>query len=177
VKNSPGFAVWLTGIPAAGKTTIGKLIADALGHRGRRVEILDGDEIRRQLSPGLGFSKEDREVHNRRVIYVASLLVRNGVAAVIPLISPYREIRASARAQIGRFVEVWVKCSVKECIRRDPKGLYRKALAGDIKDLTGLQDIYEEPLEPEVVVDTEREDPETSARRVLDALESLGYLA
>lgn len=172
-----GFVVWLTGIPGSGKTTIGRLLEEELRQRGCDVEVLDGDDVRRNLSPDLGFGREARETHNRRVIYLAKLLARHGVPVIVPLISPYRQIREQARSEIPRFVEVWVKCSIDECIRRDPKGLYRMALAGEIKDLTGLQDVYEEPSQPEVIVETDREGPQESAQRVMSCLRSLGYLA
>src|SRR3990172_9725702 len=126
-----GFVVWLTGIQGAGKTTIGDILIDRLRGMGHRVESLDGDEVRRNLSPDLGFSKEDRETHARRVAYVSKLLARNGVAVIVALISPYRSFRAHVRSQIDDFVEVYVDASVEECIRRDPKGLYKKALAGE----------------------------------------------
>jgi adenylylsulfate kinase len=175
-KGRRGFVVWLTGIPAAGKTTLGRLLETELGRRGWDVEVLDGDDVRRRLSPDLGFDRGDREAHNRRVIYLAGLLARHGVAVIVPLISPYRELREQARAEIPRFVEVWVKCSVEECIRRDPKGLYRKALAGQITDLTGLQAAYEEPIHPEVIVETDHEGPAESVQRVMDCLGSRDYL-
>ncbi|HLY22943.1 MAG TPA: adenylyl-sulfate kinase [bacterium] len=164
-----GCAIWLTGIPASGKTTLAGLLAERLRRAGARVEILDGDEIRKGLSRDLGFSKADREEHNRRVIFVAKLLARNGVVTIIPLISPYRAVRAEARREIPAFVEVWVRCSLSEAIRRDPKGLYRKALAGEITDLTGLQDTYEAPEAPDLIVDTDQISPEEAATRILDA--------
>ena len=150
-----GSAVWLTGLSGSGKTTIAEGLRERLLDQGRRVEVLDGDEVRKGLSADLGFSESDRKEHNRRVIYVAKLLAKNGIDVIIPLISPYRETRAFARAELPNFTEVWVKCSIEECMRRDPKGLYARALAGEISDLTGLQAPYEEPLAPEVVVDTE----------------------
>ena len=151
---SDGCAIWLTGLPASGKTTIARALAERLRARGHSVETLDGDEIRLSLSADLGFSAEDRQQHNRRVIFVSKLLVRNGIVVLIPLISPYRETRAFARSELERFVEVYVKCPVEECIRRDPKGLYAKALRGEIKNFTGLDDPYEEPKTPELIVET-----------------------
>jgi adenylylsulfate kinase len=149
-----GFGVWLTGLPASGKTTIARALEKALRKKGLSVEVLDGDEVRKNLSPDLGFTKEDREIHAKRVAYVTKLLVRNGVVVIVGLISPFRDFREHARKQIGNFVEVWVKCPLEECMRRDPKGLYKKAMNGEINDLTGIQEPYEEPLNPEVTVDT-----------------------
>lgn len=174
-RSGQGFCLWLTGLPAAGKTTIALALAERLQRQGLRVEVLDGDEIRRGLSAGLGFSREDREEHNRRVIFVAKLLARNGVAVIVPLISPYRQVRAQARREIVNFIEVWVKCSLAECVRRDPKGLYARALRGEITNMTGIQDPYEEPLNPEVVVDTERATVEECVEAVLAALPQASY--
>jgi adenylylsulfate kinase len=171
-----GFVVWLTGIPGSGKTTIGDILIDRLRGMGRKVESLDGDEVRRNLSRDLGFSKEDRETHAMRVAYVSKLLSRNGVAVVVALISPYRSFRQHVRDIVDDFVEVYVDASVEECIRRDPKGLYKKALAGEITDLTGLQDTYEPPETPEVWVQTEEQTPQESAEAVVEKLVRLGYL-
>jgi adenylyl-sulfate kinase len=171
-----GFGVWLTGLPASGKTTIARALEKALRKKGLNVEVLDGDEVRKNLSPDLGFTKEDRETHAKRVAYVAKLLVRNGVAVIVGLISPYRNFREQARNQIGNFVEVWVKCPLEECIRRDPKGLYKKAMEGEINDLTGIQDSYEEPLNAEVTVDTSQESVEESVNKILKKLEDMGYI-
>jgi len=150
-----GCVIWLTGIPASGKTTLGNALASRLQKTGSPVEVLDGDDLRRTLSRDLGFSIRDREEHNRRVTHLSKQLSLRGVVVVACLISPTRAIRDTARAEIGRFIEVWVKCSLEECIRRDPKGLYARALRGEITNLTGLQDVYEEPNYPDVVVDTE----------------------
>jgi adenylyl-sulfate kinase len=171
-----GFVVWLTGLPGSGKTTIARGLERELKVRGLKFEVFDGDEVRKSLSKGLGFSKEDRDTHNKRVIYVCKLLTRNGVNAVVSLISPYRSTRAYAREQLPRFVEVYLKCSVEECIRRDPKGLYKKALAGEIDNMTGIQDPYEEPLNPEVVLDTEHDSSEYNIQKVLSKLEELDYI-
>lgn len=170
-----GFVIWLTGLSGAGKTTITDVLAPKLTKLGLRIERLDGDEVRRQLSPELGFSKEDRETHAKRVVYVSKLLARNGVAVIVALISPYRAFRAFARQEIENFVEVYVKCSIETCAKRDPKGLYKKAFKGEIKDMTGVQDPYEEPLDPEVIVDTEQTSPELNAENIIDALRDLGY--
>ena len=169
-----GFVVWLTGLPGSGKTTIARELEPELKKRGWCVEVLDGDEIRQNLSKGLGFSREDRETHLKRVTYVAKLLSRNGVAVIAAFISPYRNIREYARKETTNFIEVFVKCSVEACAKRDPKGLYKKASAGQIKDLTGPQDLYEEPLQPDLVVDTERLNLRESVDSILAKLEELG---
>jgi len=171
-----GFVVWLTGLPGSGKTTIARELERELKVRGLKFEVFDGDEVRKNLSKGLGFSKEDRDTHNKRVIYVCKLLTRNRVNAVVSLISPYRSTRAYAREQLPKFVEVYLKCSVEECIRRDPKGLYKKALAGEISNMTGIQDPYEEPVNPEVVLDTEHDSSEHNIQKVLSKLEELDYI-
>ncbi len=171
-----GFALWFTGLPSSGKTTIARLIEHELRARGLKVEVLDGDEVRQQLSPQLGFSKEERDMHIRRIAYVAKLLVRNGIIAIVAAISPYRETRQYARDVIGRFVEVYVNCPVEVCIERDVKGLYKQALRGEIANFTGISDPYEEPLAPELVLYSHRETPAESARRVITRLIELGYL-
>jgi len=147
--------IWLTGIPGSGKTTLGQGIAAELENAGSRVVVLDGDELRKTVSHDLGFSDEDRTEHSRRVVELCKQHCRDGLTIIVCLISPTRAIRDAARTEITRFIEVWVKCSMEECIRRDPKGLYAKALRGEITNLTGLQDVYEEPNAPEVLVDTE----------------------
>jgi adenylylsulfate kinase len=167
-----GFTLWFTGLSGAGKTTISHKVEAELRERGSRVEVLDGDIIRENLSKGLGFSKEDRDTNIRRIAFVADLLSRNGVPVITAAISPYREIRAEARELMGdRFIEVFVKASVDTCIERDPKGLYAKALKGEIKEFTGVSDPYEEPLDPEVTLETESESPEESAGRIITLLE------
>jgi adenylyl-sulfate kinase len=171
-----GFTLWFTGLSGAGKTTISAIVEKVLRDRGLRVEVLDGDIVRTHLSKGLGFSREDRDTNIRRIAFVSHLLSRNGVAVLVAAISPYRSAREEARAMIGRFVEVFVRCPVEVCAERDVKGLYRKALAGEIKEFTGVSDPYEEPERPELVVETDGETPEDSARRVLATLERLGYL-
>lgn len=171
-----GCTLWLTGLSGAGKSTLATAVAHELRRAGVGVETLDGDEVRQNLSKGLGFSREDRDTNIRRIGYVAKLLTRNGVVAISAAISPYRAVRDEVRREIGAFVEVYVKASLDECIRRDTKGLYRRALAGEIPQFTGVSDPYEEPLTPELVVDTERDDVRTSAARVIDRLVELGYL-
>ena len=170
--NDKGFTLWFTGLSGAGKTTISKLVETELDNRRNRLEILDGDVVRENLSKGLGFSKEDRDTNIRRIAFVADLLSRNGVPVITAAISPYRELRDEARELMGdRFIEVFVKASVEACIARDPKGLYKKALAGEIKEFTGVSDPYEEPLNPEIVLDTEAESPEESAAKLIALLE------
>jgi len=168
--------MWLTGIPGSGKTTLALGLQKFYQQKGLPIEILDGDEIRKTLSKDLGFSPEDRKEHNRRVIFVAKILAKNGVTTIIPLISPYRETRANARKEFPNFVEVWVKASVDECKKRDPKGLYKKALAGEIKNLTGLQAPYEEPENAELVLDTEKHSVEESVDLIISTVKKLGYL-
>jgi len=169
ITHSP--VIWLTGLPGSGKTTIARALHPKLKESGFKVELLDGDVVRRELSPELGFTKQDREIHARRVVYLSKLLSRNGIISIVSLISPYREFRKYARSETdvdNNFNEVYVKCSLETCIRRDPKGLYKKALSGEIKDLTGLQDPYEEPESPEIVVDTERQSLEECVNVILD---------
>ena len=170
------FVVWLTGLPGSGKTTIANNLVKKLKESGLKVELFDGDEVRRQLSPDLGFTKKDRELHARRVVYLSKILARNGVASIVSLISPYREFREFARHEIGNFVEVYVKASLDTCMKRDPKGLYKKALNGEITDLTGLQDVYEEPLNPEVLVETEKESVDASTQKILNELIHSRYI-
>jgi adenylylsulfate kinase len=174
-----GFAIWMTGLPGAGKSTLSVLVKARLElDHGRRVEILDGDEVRKGLSRDLGMSRADREEHARRVSYVAKLLARNGVIPIVALISPYETSRVSAREVIGpdRFVEVFVKAPLELCEKRDPKGLYAKALRGEIKDMTGVQDPYEEPLNADLVIDTSRSSPNESAGELVGDLRRLGRL-
>jgi ATP sulfurylase/adenylyl-sulfate kinase len=173
---SKGFVVWFTGLSGAGKSTIANALQVELARRGRHVELLDGDEVRTHLSKGLGFSKEDRDTNIRRIGYVARLVARSGGVAITAAISPYREVRDEVRTQTPGFVEVFVRCPLDTLVDRDTKGLYRKALAGEIANFTGVSDPYEEPLHPEVVCDTSRETLEQSLAMVLGALERLGHL-
>jgi len=168
--------IWLTGIPGSGKTTLALELKKFYEQKGLPIDILDGDEVRKTLSKDLGFSPEDRKEHNRRVIFVAQILAKNGVTTIVPLISPYRETRDFARKEIPNFVEVWVKASVDECKKRDPKGLYKKAMAGEIKNLTGLQAPYEEPQNAELILDTEKQNVEESVDLITTTLKKLGYL-
>jgi adenylyl-sulfate kinase len=167
-----GFTLWFTGLSGAGKTTISKIVEAQLRERGSKVEVLDGDVVRENLSKGLGFSKEDRDTNIRRIAFVADLLSRNGVPVITAAISPYREIRDEARELMGdRFIEVFVKASVEVCAERDVKGLYEKAFKGEIKEFTGVSDPYEPPLNPELTLDTEHQSPEESAAEILSLLE------
>jgi len=168
--------LWLTGLPASGKTTLAEGLHTALAQRGHPVEVLDGDQIREGLSNDLGFSPADRRRQAQRVAFVAKLLARNGVAVIVPLISPYRDVRDAARAQIDRFVEVWVRCPIEECVRRDPKGLYAKALRGELPDFTGVSAPYEEPDHAEVVVDTAERSLSDCVDEILRAAVQAGYL-
>jgi adenylyl-sulfate kinase len=167
-----GFTLWFTGLSGAGKTTISHLVEHELRDRHSRIEILDGDVIRENLSKGLGFSKEDRDTNIRRIAFVADLLSRNGVPVITAAISPYEALRGEARELMGdRFIEVYVKASVETCAERDVKGLYQKAFAGEIKEFTGVSDPYEPPKGPEITLDTEAQEPEESAAQVIAYLE------
>ena len=171
-----GVTVWFTGLSGAGKSTIAEKLEQILKAKGRNVEILDGDVVRTNLSKGLGFSKEDRDINIRRIGFVCNLLARNGVVAIAAAISPYREIRDEIRANTGNFLEVYVDCSIEELTRRDVKGLYEKALKGEIKNFTGISDPYEEPLKPEVTLNSETQDEEESLKILVAKMEELGYL-
>ncbi len=172
-----GFTIWFTGLSGAGKTTIADAIEPLLRQRGiTKIEKLDGDVVRTHLSKGLGFSKEDRDTNIRRIGWVAEVLTRNGVCVLASAISPYRDIRDEVRGNVGNFVEVFVKCSIPELTRRDVKGLYEKAIKGEIKNFTGVSDPYEEPLHPEVTVDSETEDLPESVGKVLAKLEEMGLV-
>jgi adenylyl-sulfate kinase len=172
-----GFTVWFTGLSGSGKSTIAEMLYHEFRARGMKTEILDGDEVRKNLSKGLGFSKEDRDTNILRIGYVAHLLTRNGVATIACPISPYKETRDAVRAQIGEFVEVHVDATVEEiAANRDPKGLYKKALAGEITGFTGVDDPYEPPESPEIYVDTISQTPEESLQHVLTRLKELGRI-
>ena len=173
-----GFVLWFTGLSGSGKSTLAKMCEERLLERGLNVEVLDGDEVRTNLSKGLGFSKEDRDTNIRRIGYVAKLLARNGACAITAAISPYREIRDENRKSVdgqAGFVEVYVECPIDVLTKRDVKGLYEKALRGEIKNFTGVSDPYEPPLNPEVLVQTDRETPEQSCGKILLTLEKLGF--
>lgn len=173
-----GITVWFTGLSGAGKTTVSRLIETKLKARGvDAVELLDGDLLRAQVNTGLGFTREDRERNIRIASFIAGLLSRHGVIVLASFISPYRKDREACRQQIGLFAEVYVKCSLEECIRRDVKGLYCKALNGEIERFTGISDPYEEPLQPELILDTDRETVEESADKVIAFLVEQGYVS
>jgi adenylylsulfate kinase len=177
VSDQQGFTVWFTGLSGSGKSTIAEMLYHEFQARGLKTEILDGDVVRTNLSKGLGFSKEDRDINIMRIGFVANLLTRNGVAAICCPISPYKETRDANRELIGNFVEVYVHATIEELAEnRDPKGLYKKALAGEITGFTGVDDPYEVPENPELVVDTMSETPEESLQNVLRTLVKLGYL-
>jgi adenylyl-sulfate kinase len=177
---SKGFTLWFTGLSGAGKSTLSLPVAERLKELGHRVEILDGDVVRTNLSKGLSFSKEDRDINIRRIGFVSNLLSRNGVVAITAAISPYRDIRDEVRKMITNdgagFVEVFVKCPIEVLAERDVKGLYKKALAGEIKNFTGVSDPYEEPLNPEVVIDSSAETVDASVGKIVVRLRELGYI-
>lgn len=171
-----GFTVWFTGLSGSGKTTIAKLVGEELRALGLKVEHLDGDQVRKHLCKDLGYTKEDRDKNIERIAYVASLLTRNGVVTLVSVISPYRDARRLARKTIGRFVEVYTRCPLEVCAKRDPKGLYKKAFNGEIHSFTGVSDPYEEPENAELVVDTDKITPEKAAEMVIQKLVELGYI-
>ena len=167
------FVIWLTGLSASGKTTIALQLATKLREHDFKVELLDGDAIRKELSADLGFSRQDRREQIRRVVYLCKLLSKNGITCIVSVISPYRDLRNLAREEIRKvspFIEVFVKCSLESCIKRDPKGLYKKALSGEISNFTGLQDPYEEPLSPDVMVNTDSETVEECVDKIISAI-------
>jgi adenylylsulfate kinase len=172
----PGVTVWFTGLSGAGKTTISRTLANKLKSYGYKVETLDGDVVRQNLTKGLGFSKEDRDENIRRIGFVAELLTRNQVIVLVAVISPYREVRQEVRERIGNFVEVYANAPLEMCEQRDVKGLYKKARTGEIKNFTGIDDPYEAPLSPEVECRTDLETQEESVSKVLAKLQELGYL-
>lgn len=176
-----GIILWFTGLSGSGKSTLAEHLAPELRSRGRNVEVLDGDEVRTNLSKGLGFSKEDRDTNIRRIGYVARLLARNGVAVITAAISPYAEIRDEIRAGIAaepvEFVEIHVDCSIEELTRRDVKGLYEQALRGEIQNFTGISDPYEAPRNPEVRVNSETQTEQESLRAILSYLEANELIA
>jgi adenylyl-sulfate kinase len=173
---SEGFTLWFTGLSGSGKSTLANLVADELRERGHRVEVLDGDEVRTNLSKGLGFSKEDRDTNIRRIGYVCKLLARNGVIAISAAISPYRNVRDEVRGMHDRFFEVFVECPLDTLVERDVKGLYKKAIAGEIKNFTGVSDPYEAPLNAELIVNSSTQSREESLELLLKKLESLNFI-
>ncbi len=173
---SNGFVIWFTGLSGSGKSTLAGLLSAEVRARGQHVEVLDGDEVRTHLSRGLGFSKEDRDTNVRRIGFVAKLLARSGACAITAAISPYRAIRDEQRAQTAHFVEVYCQCDLATLAGRDPKGLYKRALAGEIERFTGVDDPYEPPEHADVVVDTARETEDESLRKIVARLEEMGLL-
>jgi adenylyl-sulfate kinase len=171
-----GCTLWFTGLSGSGKSTLSQLLASRLRRLGARVEVLDGDIIRTQLCKGLGFSREDREENIQRIGFICELLSRNGVIAIVAAISPYRTGRDRLRQRITNFVEIYMQCPVEVLIQRDVKGLYKKALSGEIGQFTGISDLYEPPLAPEVIIDSSSDLPEPSVEIILRRLEKLGIL-
>ena len=174
--SNTGFTIWFTGLSGAGKSTLSEAIEQRLRAQGRNVEVLDGDIVRTHLSKGLGFSREDRDTNIKRIAFVCSLLTRNDVICISAAISPYREAREWARREIGNFVEIYVKCPLDVCRQRDVKGLYKLVDEGKITNFTGVDDPYEEPEHPELVINTDQETVEESIQRIFAKLEQLGYL-
>lgn len=175
VEKQRGVTIWLTGLSGAGKTTICQFLETELRSQGYKIEVLDGDVVRQNLSKGLTFSKEDRDENIRRIGFVAHLLTRNNVIVLVSVISPYRAIREEVKEKIGDFIEVYVNAPLEVCEQRDVKGLYKKARAGEIKNFTGIDDLYEIPLEPDVECKTHQESVAESANKILNKLEELGY--
>jgi len=172
-----GFTLWFTGLSGAGKSTISGILEKRLRDAGAKVEVLDGDAVRENLSKGLGFSKEDRDINIRRIGFVCGLLSRNGVIAIAAAISPYRAVRDEVRSHVHNFIEIYVECPLDVVTDRDVKGLYKKAIKGEIGQFTGVSDPYEPPLHPEVVVHSASETPEESAEKVWAKLEELGLIS
>ena len=171
-----GYTLWLEGLPGSGKSTLGGLLASVLKGAGKPVESLDGDEVRKGLSPDLGFTRKDREVHAHRVGYVSHLLSQQGVRVIVSLITPYESSRNDVRAQLGdRMIEVWVRCPLEVCEARDPKGLYRKAREGIVKSMTGIDDPFEEPRSPDVIVDTNKLSKDECVGLILSEAKKRGF--
>jgi len=175
-RSNKGCTLWFTGLPCSGKSTIAALLAPELERRGHGVEVLDGDAVRAHLCRGLGFSREDRDENIRRIGFVAKLVSRHGAIVITAAISPYRSIRDEVRASMENFVEVYVNTPLEVCVRRDVKGMYKKALAGELKHFTGIDDPYEPPLNPELVIQTDKETPSASSGRILAGLEQMGLI-
>ena len=171
-----GFVLWFTGLSGSGKSAITSRLEPKIKTTGKNVEILDGDVVRQSLSKDLGFTEADRKTNLERITFVAKLLSRNGVATLVSFISPYISARDTARKETTNFIEVFVKCPVEVCIERDVKGMYKKAIAGEIKNFTGISHPYEEPPSPELVIETDKETPEESVERILDYLSENGFL-
>ncbi|MBI2822886.1 MAG: adenylyl-sulfate kinase [Acidobacteria bacterium] len=175
-RSTKGFTLWFTGLPCSGKSTLAQLVAQDLAARGQAVEVLDGDAVRSSLTRDLGFSKHDRDENIRRIGFVCQLLSKHGITAISAAISPYRAARDQVRASIASFVEIYVKASLEACMQRDVKGLYKKALAGELINFTGIDDPYEAPLSPELVIETEQEEPTASAVRIVRKLEQMSLI-
>jgi adenylylsulfate kinase len=175
-KKNRGFTLWFTGLPCTGKSTLAELVAKEFERRGRGVEILDGDVVRTNLTKGLTFSKEDRDENIRRIGFVCGLLSKHGAIAISAAISPYRAVRDEVRSKIENFIEIFVDTPLELCIQRDVKGMYKKALAGEMKNFTGISDPYEPPLHPELVIETQKEGPEQSAARIVEKVEQVGFV-
>jgi adenylylsulfate kinase len=176
-RNGRGFTLWFTGLSGAGKTTIAEIVEHELRIRTRKIEVLDGDIVRTNLSKGLGFSREDRDTNVLRIGFVADLLTRNGVGVIVSAISPFKEVRDQVRQNVGEdFIEIFVDAPLEVCADRDVKGLYKKAFSGEIPQFTGVSDPYEAPETPELHIKTDEEEPSESAARVIGYLEDLGYL-
>jgi adenylyl-sulfate kinase len=174
--NNTGYVVWMTGLSGAGKTTIALILVDELHKRGLKVERLDGDVVRQSLTRDLGFSKEDRDKNIERVAFVAKLLSRNGIGCICSFISPYQAVRDNVRAETTNFLEVFIDAPLEVVMERDVKGMYKKAIAGEIPNFTGISDPFEAPVKPDIHVRTDRQTPEESAQIILDKLEELGYI-
>ena len=173
----PGFTIWFTGLPCSGKSTISLILAEIIRKERGKIEILDGDVVRTNLSKGLGFSREDRETNLKRIAFVCNLLTRNEVPVIAAAISPFENVRQWARDLIGEnFIEVYARCPLEQCIERDVKGMYKKALAGEIKGFTGIDDPFDEPVNPEIICDTDKETPEESTAKIVDYLRGRGLL-
>lgn len=171
-----GVTIWFTGLPCSGKSSIADAVAEKLRQRGLKAERLDADIIRKHLWKELGYSKEDRDENIRRATFLSKLLTRNRIIVLTSFVSPYRELRDYARREIGDFVEIYVKCPVEVCIQRDTRGMYKKALAGEIQNFTGISDPYEEPLNPEVLIESHKESLEESMSKVMAKIRELGYI-
>ena len=175
--SSQSFVIWCTGLPSSGKTTIASMLEPKLKQFGLNAEILDGDILRKELSPDLGFSKEDIYTHARKVIFLCKLLRQNRIVSIVSAVSPHKEIRNFIRREVGNFVEVYVKCSLDTCIKRDCKGLYKKAINGKMHNLIGLQIPYEEPVNPEVIANTEYDSCDNIVNKIISKLKELGYIS
>ena len=171
-----GFTVWFTGLPCCGKTTVADKVAEILKSKGYKIQRLDGDIVRKDITKDLGFSKEDRDENIRRVSFLAKNLTKSGLIVLATFVSPYKARREKSREEIGNFVEIYVKCPIEVCKKRDVKGMYEKALAGEIKNFTGVDDPYEEPENPELIIETDKETVDESVEKVLKKFEELGYI-